>query len=102
LKAHRDWFGSLLGMAVFLGGVGLLLMTFKIAYEMFSVSPHDALNLQQGKPVDLGQAGETFAGLLLKVLLLVVMAIVGSLVANRGIKLYSHSSRVDGAPPSEP
>ena len=78
-------------MLVFLTGVGLLLVTFRLAYGMFTV-PHDqALGLQKGKAVDLAVAGESFAGLIVRVLLLLVMGAVSSMVANRGIKLYVES-----------
>ena len=91
MRLKRDVFGALLGLAVFLGGIALLLFTFKIAYGMFTVPPAEALGLGQGKPVDLGNAGSSFVGSLLRVLLLIVMALVSSLIANRGIQLYTDS-----------
>ena len=83
--------GSLLGLLVFLGGVALLVFTFKLAYDMFMVPPQEALGVKPKQPLDLGQAGQSFAGLILRVLLLAVMGLMGSLVANRGIALFTGS-----------
>ncbi len=91
LRVRRDIFGTLLGLLVFLGGIALLLFTFRIAYDMFTVPPVRALGLIKDQPVDLGSAGSNLVGSLLKVLLLIVMALVGSLIANRGIQLYTDS-----------
>lgn len=83
--------GSLLGILVFLGGVALLLFTFKLAYDMFVVPPQDALGIKPKQPLDLGQAGSSFVGLIVKVLLLAVMGLMGSLIANRGVTLFTGS-----------
>ena len=73
---------------MFLGGICLLVLTFKIAWELFATPPQDALNLKKGEPIDVSKVGSTFIGLIMRVLLLLVMAIVGSLVANRGVQMY--------------
>lgn len=91
MRLRRDLTGSLLGILVFLGGIALLLLTFKMAYEMFTTPPADTLRLQPGKPIDLGSAGTNFVGSLIRIVLLVTMALVGSLIANRGIQLYADS-----------
>ena len=78
-------------MLVFLGGIALLLFTFRTAYDMFSVPPARALDLQPGKPVDIGMAGSNLVGSAVRVVLLIIMALVGSLIANRGIQLYTDS-----------
>lgn len=92
-RGHRDWIGSTLGLLVFLGGVALLLLTFRLAYEMFQTPPTVALELQGGKTVDLGRASDKASAILVRVVVLVLMAFTGSLVANRGILLYA---RCDG------
>lgn len=86
-----DLFGGGLGILVFLGGIGLLVLTFSLAYGMFSVPQSQALGIEKDKAVDLAMAGGSFAGLIVRVLLLLVMGAVGSMVANRGIKLYVES-----------
>ncbi|MBN9502562.1 MAG: hypothetical protein J0H02_12365 [Armatimonadetes bacterium] len=83
--------GTVLGLLVFLAGVALIAFTFKMAYEMFMVPPSQALGIKPKQPLDLGQAGQSFVGLLLKVLLLVVMGLMGSLIANRGVGLFTGS-----------
>ncbi len=91
-KSRGSISGSLLGLIVFLVGVGLLAFTFKLAYEMFSAPPQNALGIQKDQPLDLGQAGQSFVGVLIKILMLVVMGLVGSMIANRGVTLFSGSS----------
>ena len=78
-----------MGIITFLGGVGLLVVTFKLAYDMFAVPPGQALGIQAGKTLSIDTAGSSLAGVCIKILLLMVMALVGSWVANRGIALYA-------------
>ncbi|HJP84042.1 MAG TPA: hypothetical protein VJ835_11115 [Fimbriimonadaceae bacterium] len=98
--------GSLLGILVFLGGVCLLLFTFKLAYDLFMVPPQDALGIKPKQPIDLGLAGQSFIGVLIKILMLVVMGLMGSLIANRGVALFTgsrvpHKTKVVSVPESE-
>jgi hypothetical protein len=88
---HRDMFGTLFGLLVFCGGVALLLLTFRLAYDLFMVPPASALGIEHGKPLDVGKAGDSAAVLILRIILLLIMAFVGSQVANRGISLYADS-----------
>lgn len=78
-------------MLVFLGGVALIALTFKLAYDMFQVPPEQALKIAQGKTLDLAIAGQSFGSIFIRILLLIVMGLMGSLVANRGISLYERS-----------
>jgi hypothetical protein len=86
---------SVLGIVVFLVGVGMLAFTFKLAYDMFMVPPPEALGIKPKQPLDLGQAGQSFVKELLKVLFLIVMGLMGSLIANRGVSLFAGSSIAD-------
>lgn len=100
--AHRqrigaDWFGALIGFLTFLGGVALLAFTFKLAFDMFSVPPENALGVAGKNTLDVAVAGQSLASILTRIFLLLVMALVGSMVANRGIKLYI-SARALSAP----
>lgn len=90
-RARRDLAGSIVGMLVFLGGVALLLLVFRMAYAMFETPPTVALRLQNGKAVDLASASDRLTAIVVRVVLLVLMALTGSLVANRGIHLYARS-----------
>ena len=90
-RARRDWVGSAIGLLVFLGGVALLVVVFRLAYEMFQTPPTVALDIEGGKTLDLGKASDRASAIVVKVILLLVMSVAGSLVANRGILMYSRS-----------
>jgi hypothetical protein len=83
--------GHLLGILAFLGGIAILVLTFRLAIEMFGTDPAKLFDLQPGKTLDLSKAATILMGVVIKVLLLLVMAIVGGLIANRGIHLYADS-----------
>jgi len=90
-KPQSSWTGPAFGIIVFLVGIGLLAFTFTLAFDQFKVAPERAMGIPPGKPLDIAQVVQSFAGLIFHVLLLLVMAIVGAIVANRGIKMYSDS-----------
>lgn len=85
-----------------MGGIALIALTFKLAYDMFQVPPEQALRIAQGKTLDLAVAGQSFGSVLIRILLLVVMGLMGSLVANRGISLYERSGGRRFYAPSPP
>lgn len=90
-RVDRDWVGSLIGLAVFLAGVYLIYSVFILAKEMFLVPPKVALQIAPGKPMDVNATGNSAVGIVLRFLLLLLMAATGSIIANRGIFLYSRS-----------
>ncbi len=83
--------GGLFGIIVFLVGISLLALTFKLAIELFGREPSDLLGIKTGKTLDLNNAGTQLVGVVLKILLLLVMAVVGGMMSNRGIRLYADS-----------
>jgi hypothetical protein len=83
-KASSDAVGSSLGILTFLGGLAILLVTFTLAYGMFGVSARETLGDQK----DVTEIGKTFGHVLLRIGLLLVMSIVGSVIAGQGIRLY--------------
>ncbi len=83
-----DWFGTLLGFLTFVFGISLLFFTFKLAFELFSVPPEQAIGIGKEKAVDFALAGQSLMAVFFRILLLLVMAGVGSMIANRGIRLY--------------
>lgn len=105
VRAKTDPFGAVAGITTFLAGVALLGLTFYAAYQMFTVSPQNAMGVQAGKAVDLAKTGESFVRLLERVVLLIVMGAVASALSNRGIKLYAASriatSHAEDIKPSE-
>jgi hypothetical protein len=86
---HRDAFGSTVGLLVFLGGVGLLLLTFKLCFDFFQVPPSQVLKLKDGTQMDVSATGNGLVGILLRIATLLLMSIIGSVIANRGIAMYT-------------
>lgn len=86
--------GQIIGMVVFVLGIVILLFVFGVAYGMFSSSG--------ARPV-VPSAGLERAVLLVlvRVTLLFVMTLAGSLIASRGIELYL-GSRLRPAESREP
>lgn len=68
-----------------------MLLVFQLAFGMFNTPPREALGLKPGEAIDLNQVGPTLFNVVLRILLLIVMGLVGSLVANRGISLFTAS-----------
>lgn len=97
-RGHSGTAGGFLGVIVFLAGVAILVFTFGLARDLFTQDPNQVLGLTKDKPLDLNNAGATLVGVLLKVLLLLVMALVGGMIANRGIRLYADSRGTKEAP----
>ena len=89
-EKRRDPLGTTVGLLTFLGGMVLVVVTFMLAREMFSLDPRTALNIKDDEVMDANRAIEAGMFILFRVILLVVMAGIGSIVANRGIKLYAH------------
>ncbi len=87
-----DLTGRILGVITFLVGVALLCIVFYAAYDLFKATPAQALGLTfTGDPKRDPSAmnvGSQFAWLLVKIALMIVMAVAGSLVAQKGINLY--------------
>ena len=97
---HRDIFGRIIGMLVFLMGVGLLLWVFITAYRLFNTPPENALGLSftgnpKSDPPPM-KIGTQFAWLLFRIAYLALMSVAGSLIANKGVNLYF--SALQGSP----
>src|SRR5579859_7051688 len=107
-----DLMGRVIGMMVFLLGVGLLLWVFYIAYGLFMASPTVALGLRiTGDPKrdpGVAQIGSQFGWLLCRIAFLFIMSISGSLISQKGINLYFsavhnvpvHTTSTPHAPPA--
>ena len=91
-QSHTDWIGRIMGMLVFLLGVALLIVVFFQAYRRFNAPPNQALGLQfTGNPKTdptVTAIGTNFIGMMRQIVLLFLMAIAGSLIAQKGINLY--------------
>lgn len=90
-KAPSSWTGATFGIIAFIIGLMLLGITFRLAFVQFEKPPETALGFQPGKPLDIALVVQSFGGLIIRVLLLLVMSIIGAVIANRGIKMYTDS-----------
>lgn len=81
MRPRGDWIGRILGIAVFLLGVGVLWIVFREAHQMFTAPLPPA---EKSLP-KLGQMG---IDILKKLGLLVIMTLAGSLIANKGVQMY--------------
>lgn len=78
-------------MLVFLGGVALLGLVFRECFRLFSIPVDQALGIKAGKQMDLAATGSSFLQVFFRVLLLLLMSVIASMIASRGIHLYSQS-----------
>jgi len=87
-------FARILGIVVFLGGVGLLAFAFFTAYNWFT-DPHAGLQIVPGpgstEPATTS-IGTSALRLLIRLALLLIMTIIGSLIAGRGVQIYFAAS----------
>ena len=80
--------GRVLGILVFLVGIGILVTVAVIAYNLFSASG-SALSVTPGSPSGAtSQLGASAIRLLYRLALLIVLCLAGSLVAARGLHFY--------------
>ena len=91
-----DLWGRVMGIIVFLGGVGLLVFVFVLAYDFFTT---DSIVIPLPPPNSQAPSATTIIGqsalqMIIKIALLVVMALIGSMLASRGINLYFASSGI--------
>jgi hypothetical protein len=79
--------------------VGIMVVVFSLAFRMFNEPPAQALGVVKGKAIDVSVAGANFTGIVIRIALLIAMGLMGSLIANRGIGLYSHARHHPVPPP---
>jgi len=86
-KVFRDIPASLLGALVFLAGIALLALVFRMAYDLY-FQPASQLVDVGTKTLDLQGLIRSTAASLIRIMLLCVMAVAGSLLAGRGVQMY--------------
>ena len=97
-----DRTGRFIGMAVFLLGVVVLLVVFGMAYGMFTTPASRLFSGNGGSSsVTAAQLGTAVAITLIRIGLLFVMTLAGSLVASRGIHMYLGSGKTQPADTTE-
>lgn len=99
-EKQRDALATALGLLTFLGGVALIVTAFVFAREMFAVSAPEAIGVTEGETMNINATVNAAFAVLLKVILLIVMAGIGSILANRGIRLYAQGN--PGLLPTKP
>lgn len=95
MKPHRDWLGRIFALLILLIGVGLMLLCFGLAYQMFQTPPQRLMTNPQTNSPDLNSLLMGIWASVRSILLLILMAIVGGMIANRGITLYLHVRRAE-------
>jgi hypothetical protein len=91
---RHDLVGRILGILVFLGGIAALALVFMIAYHYFN-SPLGELKPPLRAPSTVPpatQLGKSALAMLIRIGLLIVMTIAGSLIAGRGVQMYFAST----------
>lgn len=89
-KPQADHPGRLLALLVFLVGVGMLVFVFVTALHLFQ-SPVPGLEPLQkpgAPPPPAANIGTALADFALRLLLLMVMTLAGSILASKGAHLY--------------
>jgi hypothetical protein len=78
-------------------GASLIGYTFWQAFQLFSTPPETAMGGSAEDPLNVNETVQSLVQIVWKILILLVMAAVGSLLANTGIKLYGqgHHSRTE-------
>jgi len=109
-RSH-DWPVRIVGLLVFLVGVGVLVWVFVMANRLFNLPapPLPAApppNAANPGPSPFIAIGASFGDLLRRLLLLLLMSVAGSVIASKGIQLYFAARPLtlpsDTPPPATP
>ena len=101
----HDLSSRITGIITFVAGIAMLLLVFSLAYHLFT-QPVPGLTLSappRGVPPPAANIGLALSGFLEKLLLLVMLTVVGSLVASKGIHLVfaaAHGHGTEGTAPA--
>ena len=79
---------SAVSLLTFVAGIALIAFAFWQAYTLFQTPPSVQVSGNEDQPLNLDDTVQSVLNVLIRVLLLVVMAAFGSMIASRGIKLY--------------
>lgn len=83
-----DLFARILGALVFLAGIGVILGVLWLALEMWR-DPNLGLHSLNGKASpSASDVGIDFGKLLVRILLLFLGSVSGSMIANKGVHMY--------------
>jgi hypothetical protein len=68
--------------------MALIVFTFQQAWDIFNTPPAQALGIKPGEPLAPETTGVQLLWIVVRLLVLLVMAAMGSLVAKWGIRMY--------------
>lgn len=88
---RKDYLGTLVSLLVFLAGIAMLMFVFKTALDLFSIPPENAVGIKKTEPFTAETAGRSGMQLVWRIVLMLIMSIIASIIANRGIRLYSEA-----------
>lgn len=83
--------GKIIGITVFFLGIALLLFVFGLAFVMFTPSFSKLIQLNE---ISASKLGNAIIELILKITLLFIMTIAGSIISGKGIQLYLGASEI--------
>ena len=81
--------GRIIGLLTFLAGIGLLVFVAVLAYSFFTQTSMVPLPVRDTTTPTATRLGESAIKLFFQIALLIVLTIVGSLLASKGIHLYA-------------
>ena len=87
MAPKRDIFAQVMGFLVFLVGLGVILSVLYLALKMFQ-DDKLGIHASSGPSISATDLGVGFGALVLKIALLFLGSISGSLISNKGIQLY--------------
>ncbi|MBM3494331.1 MAG: hypothetical protein FJX72_08430 [Armatimonadetes bacterium] len=84
-----DLLARLLGVLTFVGGLAIIAFVLKLGYGLYT-DPTLGHGLKPAKPTDPVWTGIVggFVSLVVRILLLFLGSVCGSLIANKGLRLY--------------
>ena len=95
--------GRIVGMIVFVLGTVILLFVFYTAYGMFTSPPAEMFSYtgERTSQLTVTGLGSAAVSIVVRIVLLFVMTLAGSLIAYRGIQLYLASGEQRGVDESD-
>jgi uncharacterized protein YqhQ len=84
--------GRFVGMAVFLAGIALLVLTFVMAFQAFR-NPEFFVPIQALNATPAPSTAAVLVPAIIKFILLIAMVYISSLIAGRGAQLFLYSRK---------
>jgi hypothetical protein len=93
-SSRGDLFARVMGFVVFLLGVAIILMVLRLGFQMYE-DPRVGISLtsRTGASASATEVGASFARLTVRIALLFLGSVSGSLIANKGINMYFSALR---------